>query len=212
MLLGYVRPGTRPRRAVPSSPGRSPKTRNGLPARGTSQHLPPSIEILNFGLDGDLTAGILERFQKQVLPKAPHCLTLCGGANDLGCDLGVEPALENLTRIVQMAKERDMAVVVGGVPPIEACFMGPQPTDPREEPEATRQRREIHTALEELVRRNGGSQARLFYADLFTPLSTAQGSLDPGYSSDGLHLDAQGYRIMGEIFLPLVKTALTPYL
>ena len=38
LLLGYVRPGTRPRRAVPSSPGRSPKTRNGLPARGTRQN------------------------------------------------------------------------------------------------------------------------------------------------------------------------------
>ena len=90
--------------------------------------------------------------------------------------------------------------------------MGPKPLDPEEEPAATRQRREINASLEESVRRYGGRQARLFYADLFTPLSTAQGLLDPGYSSDGLHLNAEGYRVMGEAFLPWVKEALAPYL
>ena len=52
------------------------------------------IEIINEGINGDTSGGMLSRFQDAVSSKRPDAVLIMGGANDLivGADLGVVKA------------------------------------------------------------------------------------------------------------------------
>jgi lysophospholipase L1-like esterase len=154
------------------------------------------IEVKNFGLDGDLTEGMIRRLERQVLPANPDIVLICGGANDLGWGLGVQRPLQNITQIVESCRRAGALVIVGSVPPIEHIF-GHGDRAP------IRLRKELNERLEELADRPG-----VYFVDLFNPLACEDGTLRPELSSDGLHLNREGYETMGNLFLPALREAI----
>jgi lysophospholipase L1-like esterase len=158
--------------------------------------LDPPPRIQNHGLDGDLTRGILARLRGEVLAQRPNLVVACGGANDLGWSLGIEEPLQNMTRVVEESRHGGALVVLGAVPPIADIFGYPQNRP-------TQLRLELNRGLAEL----GGRQG-VFFVDLFGPLAEQSGTLKLALSSDGLHLNKQGYTLMGKLFLPAVQAAL----
>ena len=152
--------------------------------------------IKNHGLDGDLTAGILKRLRSEVLGENPDLVLACGGANDLGWETGIAEPLQNMTRVVEECGRASVPVVLGAVPPIGAIFGYP-------ENRPTRLRIQLNRELEKLGTRPGVS-----FVDLFWPLAKKSGTLKLTLSSDGLHLNKEGYTLMGELFLPAVQAVL----
>lgn len=53
-------------------------------------------EVLNTGIGGDTTAGLLSRFSTDVIPRKPDAVILMGGTNDFWWDLPVNNVLANL--------------------------------------------------------------------------------------------------------------------
>ena len=61
------------------------------------------VNVLNRGINGDLTSGMLERFSRDVVDEKADYVIILGGTNDLGW--GFDPAMiaHNLTRMYDAA-------------------------------------------------------------------------------------------------------------
>lgn len=72
--------------------------------------------VLNAGVPGEVTAEGLTRLPQLLERYRPALLILCHGGNDLLRRTGEERAAENLRRMVSLAKEQGVDVVLLGVP------------------------------------------------------------------------------------------------
>ncbi|HKK99260.1 MAG TPA: GDSL-type esterase/lipase family protein [Desulfotignum sp.] len=71
------------------------------------------VPVVNTGISGDTTAGMLARFSVDVVPQKPDIAILMGGTNDLWYDLDVNLILANLSAMVNQAVFYDIAPVIG---------------------------------------------------------------------------------------------------
>ncbi len=72
-----------------------------------------NIEIINSGISGDTTAGMLARFQSMVLDHHPSHLIIMGGTNDLSMNLSDEQILSNILAMTRQARYRQIKVILG---------------------------------------------------------------------------------------------------
>ncbi|MBU4439393.1 MAG: GDSL-type esterase/lipase family protein [Acetobacterium sp.] len=76
------------------------------------------IQMVNRGVSGDTTAGMLERIQKQVLDAKPDGVILMGGYNDIFFSRNWERAAQNMSTMANQSKANDIKVFVAIPPPI----------------------------------------------------------------------------------------------
>jgi len=152
------------------------------------------VEIINKGLNGDLTESMLSRFDRDVLQLKPSHVIILGGANDLGWGIPVAEIYRNLEKMYDKAIHHSIRLIACAVPSI----LGYDSLIPPR----VRLNRMIRSYCE-------GKGAK--YVDLFSATAEpATQRLSPNYSNDGLHLSAEGYRkvaetIFKEALLPLIN-------
>lgn len=71
------------------------------------------IEVLNVGVNGDTTAGMLARFQQHVIDQRPSHAIITGGTNDLWFGLKDESIISNIYTMSRQAKFHDIVPIVG---------------------------------------------------------------------------------------------------
>jgi len=153
------------------------------------------LQVINKGLNGDLTEGMLNRFDQDVLQLSPSHVIILGGTNDIGWGIPVTEIYSNLEEMYDKAFRRGIRLIACAVPSI----LG------------------YDSLIPPRVRLNGmirsyceAKEAR--YVDLFSATAgPATQRLSPKYSNDGLHLNAEGYRkvaetIFKEAFLSFINT------
>jgi lysophospholipase L1-like esterase len=135
--------------------------------------------VINLGINGDSTEGMLERFKQDVTNKKPDVVVIWGGVNDLGAGLKPEYVIGNLLKLYDMTR-------VSGAEPI-ACTLTPL--------------RRTSNAMRELneLLRNNCAKTRTRLADLFPQLADEDGNLKSEYSDDGAHLTSLGYGLIAQI-------------
>ena len=145
--------------------------------------------VINLGVNGDDTNGMLWRFRQTVVTEKPEIVVIWGGINDLGAAKDPEQVMENLTKLYDLCRET-------GATPV-ACTLTPTRLT------STKIRR-----LNELIRAYA-SEKDLVLVDLFYGLVDVEGNLRQEYSDDGVHLTQTGYRRIAEIVLgaivPLIE-------
>jgi acyl-CoA thioesterase-1 len=145
--------------------------------------------VINAGINGDDTNGMLWRFRQTVATEKPEIVVIWGGINDLGAAKEPEQVMENLTKLYYLCRET-------GATPV-ACTLTPTRLT------STKIRR-----LNELIRAYA-SEKGLVLVDLFSGLVDVEGNLRQGYSDDGVHLTQAGYGRIAEIVLgaivPLIE-------
>jgi lysophospholipase L1-like esterase len=142
--------------------------------------------VINAGVNGDSTDGMLWRFGQAVARERPDVVVVWGGINDLGAAQSSERVMEKLTKIYTICGE------IGAIPVV--CTLTP-----------TRRTSPNMRRLNEMIRTQA-SENGMILADLFVALSNGEGNLRHEYSDDGAHLTQAGYRRVAEIILD----ALTP--
>jgi len=151
------------------------------------------VTIMNRGVNGELTSDMLLRLRRDTIALRPNCVIVLGGTNDIGWGVPVEEIFANLTRMFHMAIDNGIEAIGCTVPSVLGWDEGIPP------------RMELNELLKRFCSEKG-----ILYADLFA------GTCDPetkrlraDYSSDGLHLNASGYRRMAEtIFDEAIKNVL----
>jgi lysophospholipase L1-like esterase len=140
--------------------------------------------VINAGVNGDDTNGMLRRFRQSVATEKPEIVVIWGGINDLGAAKDPKQVMENLTKLYDLCGET-------GATPV-ACTLTP-----------TRLTSTKIRCLNELIRAYA-SEKGLVLVDLFYGLADMEGNLRQEYSDDGVHLTQEGYRRIAEIVLGVI--------
>ncbi|MCK4243608.1 hypothetical protein KAX03_01925 [Candidatus Bathyarchaeota archaeon] len=151
------------------------------------------IRITNRGVDGDLTHGMLQRIQQDVINFNPDYVIILGGTNDIGWGLPVKEIFSNLKKMFEMAIDNGIEPIGCTVPSILIWDEGIPP------------RLKLNQLLKGFCSERG-----IICVDLFIKTCNAEtGRLRSDYSSDGLHFNTLGYKKIAEtIFDESIKNLL----
>jgi lysophospholipase L1-like esterase len=144
---------------------------------------------------------MLERFRSDVLQLNPAVVHILGGTNDIAQNMGPETeeqALGYIAGMTELAHANGIKVVIGSVPPT-ADF----PWRKGMEPAAKISRFNLQLAA--YAASHGAT-----YADYWTPMAADDGSMKPQYSSDGLHPNVAGFRLMQSVATAALAEAARP--
>ncbi|MBQ7217266.1 MAG: hypothetical protein IJS39_14920 [Synergistaceae bacterium] len=137
----------------------------------------PSYHIINRGISGDTTSGVLRRLG-EVISLRPRKLFLLIGTNDLGHDIMPAPIARNIREIVSRVQEKSPSTRIY----LQAVF--PTRHD-RSRPNALIQ--ELNAEIKAIAQ-----EKHCTFIDLYPLLLDAEGLLAEEYTLDGLHLSDSG--------------------
>ncbi len=144
----------------------------------------PKLKVANRGIGGDVTRGVLFRFQEDVLDLHPKAIVLLAGSNDLSAKEDPSDALSNLSDIIALAQKQAPGA------PIVLCTVPPR--DSKEAPIDIKYLKELNEGIVKLAAGRPG----ITLLDLFPlfVLPDGTGMPDPQYfKKDKLHFDNPGY-------------------
>jgi len=72
-----------------------------------------NIEVLNYGVNGDTTAGMLSRFEQMIMTNNPTHVVITGGTNDLWFGLKDELIISNIHARARHAEHKGIEVIIG---------------------------------------------------------------------------------------------------
>ena len=163
----------------------------------SSEHkLDMEVNVINRGISGDLTSGMLDRFESDVIAENADSVIILGGTNDVGWNLDTALIASNLGKMYTTAQENHIKPVACSIPSILGFD------------ELIPPRLQLNRLIStEADRRN------IAFVDVFAATADqATNRLAVKYSADGLHLNDQGYeRISLQVFDQWLKPLLVTY-
>ena len=139
-----------------------------------------TVEIVNKGIIGELSEQMLARFDSDVVRLSPTVVIVLGGSNDLGWGLAPKEIFMNLRQMYELSLKNGITPIACTVPSILGFDAGIPP----------------RIALNRLIQEHC-RKVKIHCVDVFrATLDQATSRLASRYSSDGLHLNAEGYRKM----------------
>jgi len=161
-----------------------------------SLHSEAKVRVLNRGISGELTSGMLGRFVSDVVDEKADYVIILGGTNDIGWDSETASIAHNLTSMYDLALKNSIGPVACSVPSILGFD---ELIPPRLHLNSL-----IHTEAE---------KRRMPFVDIFAATADPRNNrLLEDYSGDGLHLNSKGYERMGKyLFDKWLKAVLDQY-
>jgi lysophospholipase L1-like esterase len=154
----------------------------------------PKLNVANRGIGGDVSRGLLFRFQEDVLDLHPKAVVILIGSNDLSAKQDTTDTISNIAAILEMAERQDAAL------PIILCQI-----PPRASPEAPVDLSEVQ-GLNARIARLAEGRKQVTVLDLFGRFAKPDGSPDPQYfKPDELHLADPGYNKWRETLDPILS-------
>ena len=144
----------------------------------------------NCGKSGQVTAQMLERFERDVIAVAPQTVVFCGGTNDIAQNKGYvsnKQIMKNIKQMVRCAEKAGIEVVLCTILPAARYRWRP-------EIEPVESIRDMNRRIERFAKCRGRK-----FVDFYTPFAEADGSLPAKYSKDGVHPNSECYTIMESI-------------
>lgn len=147
----------------------------------------PHLKVANRGIGGDVSRGLLFRFQEDVLDLQPRAIVIAIGSNDLSAHADPAAVAENVASLIDLARAQNPKL------PIVVC-----PVAPRADPKAPLK----PGALEDYNARIRalGAEKNVAVPDLTTPFVDAEGAqILEYYGKDRLHFTPAGYQKLAAI-------------
>ncbi len=140
--------------------------------------------IINRGISGDITFGVLNRAD-DVIKRKPSKLFVLIGINDLYKEIPDELILQNIFTFIRMVKSGSSGteIFVQSILPVNKTFKNFPKNYNKEDNILT-----INAQLKKLNKHFGYT-----YIDLHNQFTNSNLQLEEKYSFDGLHLNASGY-------------------
>lgn len=154
-----------------------------------------NIEIINSGIIGDTTAGMLSRFYNDVVFHKPSHAIIMGGTNDLIWDVHMELIKTNIYTMVMHCYHHRIIPVIGIPIPLDAETAPKYWTFTNNFIKVNQDLMEYRNWIFKFVK-NFQCQAIDFYAGFWD--SNLQ-SVIKSYYSDGVHPTFEGNRVMADI-------------
>lgn len=136
------------------------------------------------GISGQTAPQMLVRFRSDAIALKPAVVHIMAGTNDIAENTGPETLDETvgyIVRMAELARANGIRVVIASVPPA-SDFWWHQGLKPAPKIIALNARLKAYAARHGIV-----------FADYWRVLAAADGSMNPRFSKDGVHLDSAGY-------------------
>jgi lysophospholipase L1-like esterase len=159
---------------------------NSITEGGDWKKLLGDSTVINRGISGDVTFGVLNRME-DIVKRKPSKLFLLIGINDLSRNTPDEVILKNLFSIVNKIRggSRKTKIFVQSILPLNESFQNFPTAFRRKGPH-------LATINAELMR--SAHRMKFQYIDLHAEFLDKEGNMDAKYATDGLHLNMLGYQ------------------
>jgi lysophospholipase L1-like esterase len=182
----------------------------------------PGQPYVNRGISGQTTPQMLVRMYPDVIALKPAAMVLLAGTNDVARNTGpstAEMIQQNVMAITELAQHNGIKVLLCSILPIsDYAFLAqqaagnPPPAAGRGGPgrgPMIRMRMTPTRPPADILKLNAwmkeyATRASAVYVDYFSAFVDEKGWLKEGLANDGLHPNAEGYKIM----VPLVSAAI----
>ena len=146
----------------------------------------PNIRIANRGVSGDRTIDILNRIDV-ILNLQPKKVFILAGLNDFASGANVDQAFETYVKILKRLREKNIEVYVQSTIECSRIRCGNQDDEVQA----------LNVKLQKYAK-----EEHLVFIDLNNKLSSKRLGLLPRYTSDGIHLTADGYVVWSQMIMP----------
>lgn len=150
----------------------------------------PEAKIVNRGIGGDTTAGMLARVE-EISQKNPRMVFLLAGINDLDMGMSPDAVFNSYRKLIDLLDDADTDVIV------QSTLLPGRNVEEE-------QRMQVD-ALNQKLRKYCLSE-RILFVDLNETLAQ-EGALASEYTFDGIHLNGTGYFAWSEAIAELVVQA-----
>lgn len=159
---------------------------NSITEAGKWAELTGDNSVINRGIGGDITFDLLKRVD-DVIKRTPSKLFLLIGINDISKDIPDEVIVDNCKKIINKVHQQSPAtkIYVQSILPLNTTVTGfPQHYD-----------KMGHVTSVNILLKKMTVQAGCTFVNLYPLFLDADKRLDKKYTTDGLHLKAEGYKI-----------------
>ena len=149
------------------------------------------------GISGQTTSHMVVRFRKDVVDLAPKYVVILAGTNDIALNNGyiaLEDVLGNIVSMCEIAKANKIKPVICSVLPCKHYGWRPEVKNPGEEIV------KLNAMLKDYAKKN-----KITYVDYHSAMKDSENGLPESLAKDGCHPTFEGYRIMEEIILKVLK-------
>ena len=148
--------------------------------------------IVNRGIRGYQTGLLLENLDAHLYGDAVDQIVLLIGTNDIGKDIPMNEALDNLERVIQsIAREYPLSQIkLLSILPVNEGEKYKQTVYIR----TNEKIREWNQAYEALA----SAYMQVDFVSIYDSLTDSKGQLQSAYTTDGLHLSVAGYQALSE--------------
>ncbi len=175
----------------------------------------PGKPYVNRGISGQTTPQMLVRMYPDVIVHKPAAMVLLAGINDVSQNTGpatAEMVEQNIMAMTDIARQNGVKVILCSVMPVsdygffKAKASGKLPSYMKEPVTATH-------PPEDILKLNAwmkdyASKVNAVYVDYFSAMADGKGFLKENISEDGIHPNAEGYRIMTKIVEKAIEKVL----
>jgi lysophospholipase L1-like esterase len=161
------------------------------------------LPVLNNGIGGDTTAGMLSRLSYDVVQQQPHIVILMGGTNDLWWDLNMNLIQANFSAMVSQAKYHGIAPIVGLPLPFLIEKASAQEWRP-----PVKGYEHLFSQINQLVEnlKTSADQWEVPILDFHSLFLDDQGTAKMSlYLEDGVHAAKAGHRAMGKYAAKVIR-------
>lgn len=151
--------------------------------------------LLDRGISGQTTSQMVLRFDQDVIQLKPSTVVILAGINDIAENTGpitLEEIFANIKNMVKKAKENNIKVVLCSVLPANNFYWNKKilPAD---------KVIMLNKMINEYATKN-----KITYVDYYSKMVDDKKGLQKIYGEDGVHPNAEGYKIMETLLLKAV--------
>jgi len=187
----------------------------------------PGKPYVNRGIGGQVTSQMLVRMYPDVLELRPAVMVLLAGTNDIARNNGpstAEMVQHNIMAMTELAQKHNIKVLLCSILPVsDYPFLAQQAGGAGAAPPPQagrggrgpmmRQRMTVGRPPADIVKLNAwmksyAQQVNATYVDYFSAFVDDKGWLKDGLAGDGLHPNADGYKLMTPIVSAAIEQAL----
>jgi lysophospholipase L1-like esterase len=143
--------------------------------------------VANRAIGGDVSRGLLFRFQEDVLDLHPSGIVLLIGGNDLSALQSTDQTARNIGRMLEAIKAQDASL------PVILCTLPPR--DSAKAPIKHAELAKLNASIRQLAAINNN----VVLLDLYPLFATADENPQPSlFTEDRLHISAAGYKVLSK--------------